>query len=594
MLYKIEYIEYLWALLLVPIWALVMLGWWRWRRGLLSGIPAPIRERLIPGISGKIAWIKALLLALFFVFSTVALINPKVGSKVEKVKRKGVDVVFALDVSKSMLAEDAVPNRLARSVQIIRGVLDRLASDRVGLVIYAGAAYPQLPITTDYGAARMFLEQVSTDGISSQGTAVAEALDLGLDFYDQNLETNRIMFVLSDGEDHESGLDPILSRAQDEKVLIHCLGVGTSSGAPIPEKKNGRTIGYKTDRDGQTVLTKLNRSTLTTIATATGGQYVPVLDTRDAVDAIITQIESLEKKEIEARVFSDYKDQFQWFLAIAMLFLLIETVLPNKRMKQNLFRSALLFATLIPAQSWAQTPGALIRSGNEKYESGAFGDASEFYYRSIDTEKNNPKAWFNLGDAQYEQQAYDQAESSFKRAIDLTEDPQLKSRAQHNLGNIYFNQQDYARALDAYKNSLKNDPTSEATRQNYALTKRLLQEQQNQENQENQDQQENQQDQNQEQEEQKDQEDHGEDSKNQEQQSQEDGSEQDSQQKNDPGDESKEPGKDEEQPQPKPGEMSREAAERLLKALENQERKVQDKLKEERMLAQPKTREKDW
>lgn len=593
MLYKIEHIEYLWALLLVPVWALVMLGWWRWRRSLLSEIPASIRERLIPGISGKIAWIKAVFLALFFVFSTVALINPKVGSKVEKVKRKGVDVVFALDVSKSMLAEDAVPNRLERSVQIIRGALDRLASDRVGLVIYAGAAYPQLPITTDYGAARMFLEQVSTEGISSQGTAVAEALDLGLDFYDQNLETNRIMFVLSDGEDHESGLDPILSRAQEEKVLIHCLGVGTSSGAPIPEKKNGRTIGYKTDRDGQTVLTKLNRSTLTTIAAATGGQYIPVLDTRDAVDAIITQIESLEKKEIEARVFSDYKDQFQWFLAIAMLFLLMETVLPNKRMRQNLFRSALLFAVLIPAQSWSQTPGELIRSGNEKYESGAFGDASELYYRSIDAEKNNPKAWFNLGDAQYEQQAYDQAESSFKRAIDLTEDPQLKSRAQHNLGNIYFNKQDYARALDAYKNSLKNDPTSEATRQNYALTKRLLQEQQNQENQknqENQDQQdqqkneENQQDQKQNQEKQ---EDRGEDSKNQEQQSQEDGSQQDSQQKNQPGEE-------EQQPQPKPGEMSREAAERLLKALENQERKVQDKLKEERMMAQPKTREKDW
>ena len=604
MLYKIEHLEYIWALGVIPVSLLLMWMWWKWRQKAMRTVPLHVRESLLPGMSDRLPWVKWLFIALFFAFSAVSLINPKVGTKVEKIKRKGVDIVFALDVSKSMLAEDAVPNRLERSKQVIRGVLDQLASDRVGLVIYAGAAYPQLPITTDYSAARLFLEQVSTDGISSQGTAVAEALELGIEFYDQSLETNRIMFVLSDGEDHEAGLDEVLALARDQNITIHTLGVGTPNGAPIPEKRNGRTTGYKTDSQGQTVLTKLHMATLSTIASETNGDYIPIADTRAAVDAIIQKVESLEKKEIEARVFSDYKDQFQWFLAIAMLFLLIDTLLPARKMKRTFPFMALLALMAATNPAEAQTPESFIRSGNNRYESGDFSGATEEYYRSIDAEKNNPKAWFNLGDAQFEQQSFDMAESSFQRAFDLAEDPELKSKAQHNLGNIYFNQQDYAKALEAYKNSLKLDPSSESTRKNYALTKRLLQQQQQQQQQQNQD-------------EQQDKDENESDSKKNQDQQEDQDSKQDEKQENQNSQDKPEPSKedskkpesgdsqsgdpqenegesDQKQPQPKEGQMSRETAERLLKALENQERKVQEKLAEERILAQPKTREKDW
>jgi Ca-activated chloride channel family protein len=332
-MYKIENIAFIWMLLAVPISALVIWLWFRWRNSVLNVFGDPVHVgKLIPGLSNSRPWIKWVFLALLFLFATGALMNPKVGSKMEEVQRNGVDVVFAIDVSKSMLAEDVIPNRIERARQLVSSVIDQMSTDRVGIVVYAGKAYPQLPITTDYGAARMFLQSVNTDIVPSQGTAIAEAIDLSVQYFDDELETNRILFIISDGENHEEGLESAYQRAKDENVIIHTIGLGTSAGGPIPEKRNGRVVGYKSDRSGNTVVTRLDENTLRKIADQNNGEYFLVRDTRNTVAHIRDKIDEVEKSEIEARVFSEYRDQFQWFLAAAMLFFMIYMIFPERKM----------------------------------------------------------------------------------------------------------------------------------------------------------------------------------------------------------------------------------------------------------------------
>ena len=332
-MYKIENIEYIWMLLAIPFSALVIWLWFRWRKRALEvfGTPKQV-EKLIAGLSNTRPWVKWIFLALALFFATGALINPKVGSKTEEVQRNGVDVVFAIDVSKSMLAEDVIPNRIERARQLVSSVIDQMSTDRVGIVVYAGKAYPQLPITTDYGAARMFLQSVNTDIVPSQGTAIAEAIDLSVQYFDDEMETNRILFIISDGENHEEGLESAYQRAKEEGVIIHTIGLGTSAGGPIPEKRNGRVIGYKTDRSGNTVVTRLDENTLRKIADQNNGEYFLARDTRNTVAHIRDKIDEVEKSEIEARVFSEYRDQFQWFLAAAMLFFIVYMVFPERKM----------------------------------------------------------------------------------------------------------------------------------------------------------------------------------------------------------------------------------------------------------------------
>src|SRR5210317_776802 len=221
---------------------------------------------LSPNISNFKPRIKLLFLILFILFSTIALVNPKIGTELKTVKRQGVDIVFALDVSKSMLAEDIAPNRLEKSKQIISRIIDKLGSDRVGIIIYAGNAYPLLPITTDHGAARMFLQNAHPDMVSSQGTAINEALDLAKTFFDDDTQTNRFLFIISDGEDHEENSSKIAKEIIDIGIRTYTIDVGSNKGGPIPIKSNGKFVGYKKDNKDEVVITKLNVKTLKDIA----------------------------------------------------------------------------------------------------------------------------------------------------------------------------------------------------------------------------------------------------------------------------------------------------------------------------------------
>ncbi|MDX1470119.1 MAG: VWA domain-containing protein [Flavobacteriaceae bacterium] len=314
-----------WIAGVIPVMILIYLAvrYWKYRRQRKFGNPELIK-RLSPDRSAFKPLIKLVLLCLSFAFITIAMVNPKVGTKLETIKREGVDIVFAIDVSKSMLAEDIAPNRLEKSKQIVAQIINNLASDRVGIIAYAGAAFPQLPITTDYGSAKMFLQNMNTDMLSSQGTAIHEAIELATTYYDDQDQTNRVLVIISDGEDHGENAIEAAELADEAGIRILTIGVGTSKGGPIPLKRNGVVESFKKDNQGETVITRLDENTLQSIAEAGKGVYIQGQSTSDVVDEIGEILANMDKTEFEAKQYAEFKDQFQWFLGIALFFLFLD------------------------------------------------------------------------------------------------------------------------------------------------------------------------------------------------------------------------------------------------------------------------------
>jgi len=334
-MYKIEEPIYFYLLAIIPAMIVIFLLvlWWKKRTQRNFSNP-DLLERLAPNSSTFKSILKLIMLSLGIAFLVVSLVNPKMGSKLKTVKREGVDVVFALDVSKSMLAEDIAPNRLEKAKQIISKIIDKLGSDRVGIIIYAGNSYPLLPITTDHAAANMFLQNANPDMVSSQGTAINEALELAKTYYNNDEQTNRFLVIISDGEDHEEETKQVALNLANEGVKIYTVGVGnTEKGGPIPMRLNGSMIGYKKDNKGETVITRRMPSVLQGIADAANGKYIDGNVTENPVKQISDIITNAQKSEFETKQFSDYKDQFQWFLAIGILFLLLDVFLFEKKTK---------------------------------------------------------------------------------------------------------------------------------------------------------------------------------------------------------------------------------------------------------------------
>ncbi|MCK5824980.1 MAG: VWA domain-containing protein [Ichthyobacteriaceae bacterium] len=278
-------------------------------------------------------YLKMAMLMLVFLMMIIALVNPKVGSKLKTVKRAGVDIVFALDVSKSMLAEDVAPNRLMKSKQIISKVIDELGGDRIGIIAYAGKSYPLLPITTDYAAAKMMLKNADTDMIPSQGTAIASAIEMTNQYFDDEDQQNRILVIISDGEDHEAEALSSAEMAKSKGIKIYSIGVGTTSGGPIPIKQNGNVVGYKKDKNGDVVVTQLDKTVLMEVAQLTEGKYIDSKDTRHLVSELTDVLKGMDKKEFETQVFADYEDQFQWFVGLAVLFLILDVFFLERKTK---------------------------------------------------------------------------------------------------------------------------------------------------------------------------------------------------------------------------------------------------------------------
>lgn len=296
---------------------------------------------LIPDKSWFKPVLKLVTMCMGIAFLVLALVNLKAGDKLETVNREGVDIVFAVDVSKSMLAEDIAPSRLEKSQRLVTEIINNLASDRIGLIAYAGSAVPQLPITTDYGSARLFLQSLNTDLISSQGTAINEAIQLAESYYSDQTEAAKILVIISDGEDHEGDSAAVAEAAAEKGIRIITIGVGTEKGGTIPIKVNGVVREFKKDRDGKTVITKLNAETLKEIASAGNGAYIDGTVTATVIEELKEQLSGIDKVAFDSQQYSDFESQFQWFLGFGLFFLFLDIFYLEKKTgwlkKLNLF-----------------------------------------------------------------------------------------------------------------------------------------------------------------------------------------------------------------------------------------------------------------
>ena len=345
-MYQLDEKIWFWVLAVIPVIILcfLVLQFWKHRTQRKFADKA-LLKKLSPNASLFKSVLKISVLCLVFASLAIALVNPKIGSKLETVKREGVDIVFAVDVSKSMLAEDIAPNRLDKAKQLVTQIVNNLAGDRVGIIAYAGKAFPQLPITTDYASAKMFLQSMNTDMLSSQGTAINEAIKLATTYFDDEEQTNKILIIISDGEDHNNEAVSAAQEAKEAGIRIFTIGVGDVKGGPIPEKRNGVILNYKKDSQGETVITRLDEENLKNIAANTNGIYLNGRNTNDVVKNIGDILNSMDKKEFETKEYADFKDQFQWFLVFAIVFLLLDIFLLDRKTawlkKLNLFNENL-------------------------------------------------------------------------------------------------------------------------------------------------------------------------------------------------------------------------------------------------------------
>lgn len=332
-MFRFAHPEYLNALYIIPV--LIFLFWYldRNRKRLLEKFADKKLHRiLLPDFSSFKNWFKFFLILLALVLLIFAAANPQVGTRVQEVKQTGIDVFIALDVSRSMLAEDIKPDRLDKAKYQISSLINKLRGDRIGLIIFAGEAYVQFPLTTDYSAANLFLSAVDVNSVPQQGTAIASAIDLAVKSFDYKTSTQKVIVIITDGEDHEGDIMQAVQGAKDKGIKIYTIGLGSATGVPIPVyNAQGQQVDYKKDENGNIVLTKLDENILKQIASAGDGKYFPGSTYEDYLDRIYGDLSSLEKSEFGVRKVTDYEDRFYYFLAPAIILLLIEFFVTERR-----------------------------------------------------------------------------------------------------------------------------------------------------------------------------------------------------------------------------------------------------------------------
>ena len=583
-MFRFENPIYLYALAIIPLLALLHYGTniLRSRRLRKYGDPELLKP-LMPDVSRWRPEVRFWLLNLALAMMIVCLARPQYGTKIDTRTRKGIEAIIALDVSNSMLAEDVTPSRLAKSKMLISNLVDNMVDDKVGLIVFAGEAYTQLPITSDYVSAKMFLDNISPAMISVQGTDVARAIQLATHSFTQQDGVGRAIFVITDGEDNEGGAVEAAKEAQKKGMNVYVLGVGSPEGSPIPVPGSS---GYITDNSGNTVVSKLNEDMCREIAQAGGGAYIYVDNSSSAQAALQRHVDKLAKAEMESVLYSEYDEHFRDF-AWAALVLLIIDIFILARMNHILSRFSLfrvsdktaalllffllsavvpsLFSEISPLRAQQKNDRYFVRHGNRLYRDSLFAKAQVDYQKAIEKDASNPTAHYNLGNAFLSQGQPQEAMKNYESAIRLEKDPQRKAQAYHNAGVIFQSQKQFQEAIECYKNALRQNPKDDETRYNLALCQHQLKNQP-QQNQQNKDDQQGQDDQKKEE-------------QQQQQQQQQQQKKQDEQQQQ------------QQQEQPK---MSRENAEQLLQAAQQEEKQTQDKVNKAQQKPQRRQLQKQW
>jgi len=338
-LLKLENEIYLYLLAALPVLVLLYIVYRARRKKLLASFASnEALKRLSPNVSTFKNSFKFILIAIAFSAMVVGLANPLIGTKMKEVKREGVEVVIAVDVSNSMLAEDIRPNRLERAKSAINRMISELAQDKISIVLFAGDSFLQLPLTTDYSAAKLMVSSMSTDMIEKQGTAIGGAIELGMKSFSEDEEVNKVMIVITDGENHEDDALGAAEEAADKGIVVHTIGMGSVEGGPIPRYINGRPQGFIKDNSGATVVSKLNANMLQELASVADGKFVRAAGGEVNLSDLLADISEMEKTEFEAKVFTDFEDRFQYLFGFALLLILIEMLVSNRKNKRLTLR----------------------------------------------------------------------------------------------------------------------------------------------------------------------------------------------------------------------------------------------------------------
>ena len=561
-MFRFEDPIYLYLLLLIPLLAIVRFVAYRNQKKRLRKFGEPqLLKALMPDVSRWRPGVKFWLLEAALALLIVMLARPQLGTKISHEKRSGIETIICIDISNSMLAEDVAPSRLDRAKMMVENLVDHFSDDKIGLIVFAGDAFVQLPITSDYVSAKMFLSSIDPSMMGTQGTDIARAVDMATHSFTQETGIGKAIIVITDGEDHEGGAVEAAEAAKKADMRVYMLGIGSKQGAPIPIPHTGD---YMTDNTGQTVMSALNEDMCKQIASAGGGAYIHVENNSNAQDLLDQELEKLAKKETKATVYSDYDEQFQAFGILALLLLIIEVCLLES--KNPLLKNISLFGSrrksvatlllLVAIGAGAQTDRQYVRQGNKQFRAGNFADAEVSYRKALEKNNRNTQASYNLGNALLMQNKDSAAVAEFERAAKGEPNSLRKSKAYHNMGVVCQRHQMFGEAIEAYKQSLRLNPHDDETRYNLELCKRQQkQQQQNQQNKQ--------------------------DQKKQDQQKQ------DQQQK-----QQQEKQKQEQQKQePK---MSKENAEQLLNAAMQQEKQTQDRMKKAQQRPQKRSIEKNW
>ena len=558
---------YLYLLAVIPVLAIIRFLTYRNQKKRLRkfGDPKLLRS-LMPDVSRFRPAVKFWILQGALALLVVMLARPQFGTKISNEQRTGIETIIAMDISNSMLAEDITPSRLDRSKMMVENLVDHFTNDKIGLLVFAGDAFVQLPITSDYVSAKMFLSSIDPSMMATQGTDIARAIDMASHSFTQEEGIGKAIIVITDGEDHEGGALESAKAAKDAGMRVYVLGVGSPQGAPIPIPGTGD---YMKDNTGNTVMSALNEDMCRQVAQAGGGAYIHVENNSAAQDQLDNELSKLAKKETTSTVYSEFDEQFQAVAILALLLLILEICIFDRRnpllKRLSLFGSkkkaaATVALLLVAITASAQTDRQYIREGNKQFRVGQYDKAEVSYRKAVEKNPKNPQAAYNLGNALMAQKKDSSAVQQFEQATRIETTPLRKAAAYHNMGVICQTHKMYGEAIEAYKNALRLNPNDDETRYNLVLCKKQKQKQ----------------DQNQ-----------------QQNQNNKDDQKKDNQKKDDQKDQNKDKKDDKQQQQQKP-QMSKDNAEQLLNAAIQNEKMTQDKMKKQQQKPQRRNVLKNW
>ena len=556
--------------LIIPLTALVVY-YLRWQLKTEKSVFKPnIANHILPHRNVLQDRIKLSLFFVSIVFLILAIANPQIGVKGEKIKGKGLDIMLLLDVSNSMLAEDIQPNRISRAKFFITKFLDQLKHDRVGLVLFAGSSYLQVPLTIDFTSIKMSMPIIDPSNFPSQGTNIGEAVTMAGKTLGLVESKSKAIVIITDGEDHDQEASAAIEIARKNGIKVFAIGVGEEKGAPIPVG-NGE---YKKDENGNIVMTSFNRSVPENLASIGNGSFYHLGQQGDIVEDVVAELNKLEGKDFEDFDMSNFNSYFYWFALAALLLLFVEFMLPSLDYKQFFKNiSSIGFIILFSLSSTAQTKEieaqnkksrTLIRNGNSSYQNNNFDKAELNYRKALVIDPKSKSANYNLGNTLYSQQKFQESQEYYEKSIDKNDDKLSRARAYHNMGNACFKSNQLEQAILAYENSLKLNPSDMETKYNLAMAKKQQKNKGGGKNDQKQDKKDNQ------------------DKKD------------DQKKSSGSGNPQEKPEEAKSEPKPDNKSMSKEQAQRLLEALKNQEQNTQNKMEAKKTKPEPKKGEKDW